>query len=90
MTLFWNYVPVEHSASLSHPSPEPAKPLGPALFAIVLALSLIALLGKVLVRKRAKPTRAVALFGTLEPRAGFVLPFFFLSFSFLSQAHFSG
>lgn len=90
MTLFWKYVPAEHSVSLGHPSPEPAKPLGPALLTIVLALSLIALLGKGLARARAKPARAVAPFGALEPKTGFFLPFFFLSFFVLSQAHFSG
>lgn len=84
MTLFWKYVPAEHSVSLSHPGPELAEPLGPALLVIALALSLIALLGKELVRKRAKPARAVAPFSTLEPKAGFFLPFFFLSFFFLS------
>lgn len=51
MTLFWKYVPVEHSVSLGHPGPEPAEPLGPALLTIVLAPSLIALLGKELARK---------------------------------------
>lgn len=90
MTLFWKYVPVEHSVSLGHPSPELAEPLGPALLAIVLALSLITLLGKELVRKRAKPARAVTPFSTLEPKAGFFLFFFFFSFFFLSQAHFPG
>lgn len=90
MTLFWKYVPAEHSVSLGHPSPELAKPLGPALLTIVLALSLITLLGKELARKSAKPAHAVTPFGKLEPKAGFFLPFFFLSFFFLSQAHFSG
>lgn len=51
MTLFWKYVPVEHSVSLGHPDPDPAEPLGPALLMIVLAPSLIALLGKELARK---------------------------------------
>lgn len=90
MTLFWKYVPVEHSVSLSYPSLEPAKPLGPAPLAIALALSLITLLGKELARTRAKPARAVAPFGTLEPKTGFFLPFFFLPFFFLSQARFFG
>lgn len=80
MTLFWKYVPAEHLASLGHPSPEPAEPLGPPLLAIVLAPSLIALLGKEMVRKRAKPAHAVAPFSTLEPKTGFFLPFFFLPF----------
>ena len=90
MTLFWKYVPVEHSLSLGHPNPELSKPLGPALLVIALALSLITLLGKELARKRAKPALAVAPISKLEPKAGFFLLFFFLSFFFLSQAHFLG
>lgn len=85
MTLFWKYVPVEHSMSLGYPSPEPVEPLGLAPLAIVLALSLIAPLGKELARKGAKPARARAPFGTPEPKAGFFLPFFFLSFLVLSS-----
>lgn len=79
MTLFWKYVPVEHSVSLGSPSPEPVEPLGPAPLTIVLSPSLMALLGKELARKRAKPARARAPFGTLEPKAGSFLPFFSLS-----------
>lgn len=76
MTLFWKYAPVEHSVSLGYPSPKPADPLGPALLAIVLTPSLIALLGKELARKGAKPARARVPFGTPGPETGFFLPLF--------------
>lgn len=78
MTLFWKYVPVEHSVSLGYPSPEL---LGPAPLTIVLAPSLIALLGKELAGKGAKPACARAPFGM----PGSFLPLFFLSFILLSS-----
>lgn len=82
MTLFWNYVPVEHSVSLGYGSPEPVELLGAALLAVVLTLSVITLLGKELARKGARTTLPLARLG--QRLASLFLPFF-LSFSFLSS-----
>lgn len=89
MTLFWKYVPVEHSASLGYPSPEPVGPLGPAPLTIVLTPSLIALLGKEPAGKGAKPAPlALPLARPTQSLAPFFLSFPFLWSFFLPRARF--